>query len=61
MYDKELAEFCKENIERFMNLSELQKALQYETISAEFTERELKGLIYALDTLYLKLKEQEHE
>ena len=60
MNDEELKEFCEEHVDRFKNLLELQRMLQYETVEAKFTERELKGLIFALDTL-LMLEEQEHE
>ena len=51
MNDAELYEVLIQMIDRFEGLSELQRIMQYDTIEAKFSERELKNLIFALKTL----------
>ena len=51
MSDYELREFCNQMIGKFKALSELRTEMQYETIDTRFSERELRGLIFALDVL----------
>ena len=42
MNDSELLKFTEQMIERFENMSELQREFQYETMSTSFTEWDLK-------------------
>ena len=51
MNDSELLKFAEQMIERFENISELQREFQYETMSTSFTEWELKRLTFALKAL----------
>lgn len=41
----------RENFERFKNLLDIQRELQCETITATFTERDLKSILYNLGEL----------
>ncbi len=57
----------RENFARFKNLLDIQHELQCETITATFTERELKSILYnlgelmALHEAYEEDKEKEGE